>query len=367
MNEVVSILIPTWDNFQYLTGCLSSLIRNRANEGMFHVYVVNNGHPNSCDWVESPLVTVLQTGGENLGWEGGLKLGLEHAKGEFICFFNDDAYIPTTSKHWLQTMLQHFKDPKVAAVGPSSNVVMGMQNIFATVPIDVYYARFLIGFCMLVRRSALEKVGGVDDTLPGGDDLDLSIRFRDHGYKIVGDRTVFVYHHGFKTGERVHGTSDKTGGWNSYEFKEKTDFALIQKHGFRKWYECMMGVYKFDGELVDDVAIDIEGDKIRSLVQGEVVLDIGCGNNKTLPEAIGVDMIKKDAFIDTLTGSPVSQGDIQADVSKPLPLDEGSADTIIARHILEHMVDPISALRGWVKVLKPGANSLSRFLINPGI
>lgn len=356
MTEAVSIIIPSWNNYQYLAPCLSSLIRNRSTEGLQHIYVVNNGHPNSCDWVQSPYVTVLQTGGQNLGWESGLKLGLEKTKGEFVCFLNDDTYLPRFSKLWLQTMLQHFKDPKVAAVGPSSNVVMGMQNIFADVPYDIYPARFLIGLCMLVRRSALEDVGGVDDTLPGGDDLDLSIRFRYGGYKILGDRTVFVYHHGFKTGERVFGTSDKGGGWNSYEFKEKTDFALIRKHGFKKWAECMRGVYEFDGNITDSQTSlsDSEGEVIKQQAKGEIILDLGCGGNKTIPGAIGIDMVKRDEFIDTLTFGAKSQADIQADVSKELPLEDNHADTIIARHILEHMVDPISALKYWLRVLKPG-------------
>ncbi len=118
-----------------------------------------------------------------------------------------------------------------------------MQNIFATVPFRVYAARFLIGFCVLVRRSVLDKVGGIDNSLPGGDDLDLSMRLRSAGYKLIVDRDVFVFHHGFKTGNRVYGDVNEPGGWNSYEFLEKTNFALIRKHGFKAWYETMHGGY----------------------------------------------------------------------------------------------------------------------------
>lgn len=356
MNTIVDIIIPTWDNAQYLMPCLASLITNRGNEGLFHVYVVNNGHPESCNFIESPYITVLQTGGKNLGWEGGLKLGLEHSKAPFVCFLNDDTYIPYFSKHWLQNMLQHFKNPKVGAVGPASNVVMGMQNIFARVIADSYMARFLIGFCMLVRREALDKVGGVDDTLPGGDDLDLSIRLRDGGYKLVADRNVFIYHHGFKTGERVYGGADKSGGWNSYEFKEKTDFALIKKHGFRKWYECMQGIYQYDGEgnASEESWGDVETDEVKKYIKPGVIVELGCGSKKTVPDAIGLDMVKKDDFIDTLTYGAKSQADIVADVSKPLPLEENYADTVIARHILEHMVDPLTTLIQWGRIIKKG-------------
>lgn len=359
MNNLVDIIIPTWNNPQYLQGAITTLLQNSGTENLFHIYIVNNGHPNSCDWIgkDNKYVTVLQSGGENLGWEGGLKLGLEASTAPYVCFFNDDAAIPPSSRLWLNQLLAHFKDPKVAAVGPSSNVVMGMQNIFASnVPYTVYPARFLIGFCLLVDREKLMEVGGVDDTLPGGDDLDLSIRFRQAGYKILADRTVFVYHHGFKTGERVHGTADKTGGWNSYEFSERTDFALIKKHGFRNWYECKMGVYQFDEKWIPTnlPQDDIEGDMVREYIIGDKILDLGCGGKKTVENAIGVDMVATDETIETLSGNQKSQADIVADVSQKLPIEDGTIDTIIARHILEHMLDPLEVLENWKQLLKPG-------------
>jgi GT2 family glycosyltransferase/predicted SAM-dependent methyltransferase len=355
MGASVDIIIPTWDNPQYLQAALASLTGNRVTEGLFHIYVVNNGHPKSCDGINSPQVTVLQAG-ENLGWEGGLKLGLEHSKAPFVCFFNDDAFIPPSSRLWLNTLLQSFRDERVGAVGPASNVVMGFQNIFAAAPYHRFTTKFLIGFCMLVRRSALDEVGGVDDSLPGGDDLDLSIRLRNAGYKLIVDRDVFVFHHGFKTGERVHGTADKAGGWNSYEFKDATDHALIKKHGLRAWYETMMGAYKLpeENQNVVEEHENIEGEVIAARVSGETILDLGCGPRKTVPNAIGVDMVATDETIDSLGGSPASVADIQSDVSKPLPFEQGSVDTIIARHILEHLMDPITVMQQWGSVLKAG-------------
>lgn len=357
MSHLVDILVPTLDNYQYVSQALVSLVNNRSSEGLYHIYVVNNGHPRSCDWVSGPHITLINHGRGNIGWEGALKEGLALSKAPYVCFFNDDAFIPPSSRLWLNQLLQHFKDSKVGAVGPSSNVVMGMQNIFGTVPYTSFSSRFLIGFCLLVRRSALEEVGGVDASLPGGDDLDLSIRLRKAGYKLIVDRDVFVYHHGFKTGERIYGTPDKTGGWNSFDMTEKTNHALIRKHGFRWWWETMQGVWQFpeSNKTFQEEETDIEGKLIRERIDSTgTILDLGCGGNKTLPEAIGVDMIPTNDPIETLTGAPASQASITADVSAPLPFDDSSADTIIARHILEHMLDPITTVRQWVKVLKPG-------------
>ncbi len=357
-NEQVSIIIPSMDNIQYLRPCLLSLIETRQGDTTAHIYVVNNGHPNSCDWIDPQhkMITVLQTGGKNLGWEGALQLGLESTKAPFVVFLNDDTIFPYSSKGWLNVMLRHFYDPKVAAVGPTSNMVMGLQNMLAQTDLNVFTTTFLIGFCMLVRRSALEEVGGVDQTLPGGDDLDLSIRFRKAGYKILVDKHVFVFHYGSQTGNKLYGDHRIDGGWNSPTFTEKTNLALIKKHGFRWWWETIKGASQ-PPSCEYNFKKDTEGDLIRKKigsVKGLKVIDVGCGNLKTFKGSIGIDIVPKGEIVEQIGGNSPSQADIVADVSQPLPLEEESVDLLVSRHVLEHMMDPIQVFQNWLKVVKKG-------------
>jgi GT2 family glycosyltransferase len=236
----IGVLIPTWNNNEFLIPCLNSLLAPVTNEDLLHIYIVNNGDARNMDAIGHPCITILQQK-DNLGWEGGLKAGLEVSNEEFVVFCNDDILVPVPSLDWANTLLHHFSISEVGAVGPTSNFVMGAQGIFNNFPIatDVLQTNFLIGFFLMIRRSALDACGGVDDTLPGGDDLDLSIRLRKAGYKLLNDRNVFIYHHGARTGERVKGTSDTVGGWNSVQMMERTNFALIVKHGLRAYLECM--------------------------------------------------------------------------------------------------------------------------------
>ena len=350
--EEVAILIPTFNNQQFLEPCLRSLI-NTNTAFLYHIYVINNGHPNSCDFISPKLrrLTVLQTGGKNLGWEGGLKFAYEKTKSKFVMFMNDDTYVPQSSAFWMQNLLASFEDPKVGAVAPTTNVVMGSQNIFIPLTVGKIETNLLIGFCVLFKREALDKAGGIDDTLPGGDDLDYSIRLRKVGYKLICDRRVFVYHHGFQTGIRIKGEPTKVDGWNSYEMKEKTDTALIKKHGFREWYECLYAPYKVYETHPSE---DLEGNLIRKLVNPQAtILELGCGGKKTIKKAIGVDLYKKGDRIPSL-GETISVADVKADVSKELPFKDESFDFIIGRHILEHILDPIFAIKLWVSKLKKG-------------
>lgn len=350
MTPPITILIPTYNNFEYLHPCLSSILYG-SPKGLFRVIVVNNGHQDSCSWISKESgVEVLNTG-ENYGWEGGLKEGLKHTDSPFIIFMNDDTFVPPNQRYWMQNLIQHFRHDSVGAVGPSSNVVMGRQNIFHRSDETRFVSSYLIGFCLMVRREALEKAGGIDDSLPGGDDIDLSIRLQDAGYKLLVDKEVFIYHHGFKTGTRVHGDHTQAGGWNSIQFTEATNLALIKKHGFKKWFECLYDIRAKQEST--PIVKDIEGDMIRELIIGDKVLDLGCGGNKTVPHAVGVDMIPKGEVIDTLSNT-ISQADIVADITQALPFEPESYDTIIARHILEHVIDPIEVLTQWKKVLKSG-------------
>lgn len=344
----VDIIIPTYNNWDMLASCVSSILAARLAYPV-RILIVNNGHPDSLSMLSPhPSVEVIESGGKNLGWEGGLKEGLKRSTSEFVCFMNDDAFIPPSSMRWLSNLVSFFRFPEIGAVGPTSNVVMGTQNIWKQIAFPYVEVSYLIGFCVLLRRKALDEVGGVDDTLPGGDDLDVSIRLRSAGYKLICARDVFVYHHGFSTGNRLHGDAGKKNGWNSKEMSDRTNTAIIKKHGFRKWFECIMGLeYKSIQNYEDK-----EGDFIRPLVVGEKVLDLGCANNKTIPSSVGVDIVKKGEAIQNLNVR--SEADVTADVTKALPFDEGSQDTIIARHILEHCLDPIDALENWSRYLREG-------------
>lgn len=346
----LDIIIPTYDNLEYLIPCVNSILVHTALTDYMRIIVVNNGSPDvKKHMTENEQVLFVQAD-KNLGWEGGLKLGLEHSQAPFVCFMNDDTFVPFSSHHWLNFMLQLFQDQSVAAVGPTTNVVMGNQNIFfGNNTADPYpEVTYLIGYCMVVRRSYLDQVGGVDDTLPGGDDFDLCIRLRKAGHRLRIARPAFVYHHGFKTGIKVRGSPERPGGWNSREMTERTNTALIQKHGFRTWLETLRGVIPpSEGKTPGQT----EADVVRKFLKGEKLVELGCGGAKVEDSAIGVDRIAPGETIPHMNHVK-SVADIQADVSQSLPFPDGEFDTVIARHILEHCADPIATIGHWIRIMK---------------
>lgn len=350
MKKLFSVILPTWNNPQFLTPCINSIIRTDILSGLGEIIIVNNGkQPIEKEFGHIKGITILNPG-ENLGWEGGLALGLKHSQTDYVCFQNDDTYIPPACKDFYKQLLYPFSNTNVAAVGPATTTAAGWHSIYRNDPLtrrtEVSY---LIFFTAMLYRPYMEAVGGVDINCPGGDDIDLSIRLRKAGHHLVVNPSAFLIHHGFKSGERLRGDSSTPGGWNSLDMRDTTNAYLIKKHGFKTFFDTTQGL-----TLVSDVALeDKEGRIVRQMVEGQKVLELGCGGQKTVEHAVGVDISPKDEHIPYLHGD-VSVADIIADVSKELPIAPLSQDTVIARHILEHCVDTVKTLRYWNKVLKIG-------------
>lgn len=345
----LDIIVPTWNNPEFLNPCVDSIIRTGILHSDARLLIVNNGTQNIkglCGHL--PNIEILEPG-RNLGWEGGLAYAIERSDAKFLCFQNDDTFIPKASIQIYQRMLIPFIDRTVAAVGPVTTVAAGLQSIYhPNSPRFSSQASFLIFFTVMVRRAHLDEVGGIDATLPGGDDFDLSIRFRSAGKKLVIEPDAFLIHHGFKTGTRLRGDHTTTGGWNSVDMQERTNTALIRKHGFKTFFNAFQPIAQATGVE----SVDLEGDLVKTLVLGENVLELGCGGKKTVERAIGVDHTERGSECSHLAAKSVAE--IQADVQKRLPLPDNSQDCLIARHILEHCIDLIETLDNWNRVLKIG-------------
>lgn len=74
-----------------------------------------------------------------------------------------------------------------------------------------------------------------------------------------------------------------------------------------------------------------------------VVLELGCGPHKRIPDAIGIDALDFDGV------------DVVADLNRGLGfIPDSSIDEIHSYHFLEHLDDLSSLMREVHRVLKPG-------------
>ena len=283
----------------------------------------------------------------NLGWMGALNVGLDKVESPYLCCMNDDVvFIPWDMGFW-RRLMHSFRRDNVGAVGPCSNFVMGRQNLNAHDVPPSFISNYLIGFCMAARTQVIKDIDGWDEELPGGDDLDISIRIRQAGYKMVVNRAAYLHHIGQQTGPRA-GRAD----WNSQDHQEATNNALIRKHGVRAWYETYSGGVSDIREMLP--SMDDEQNHIQAWLRrfdGGKGLNLGSGH-RDLGSGLNIDIARPG---ETGAGGRKLEGatpDITAD-ALDLPVADHSLDYITAVHLFEHLLDPLEVLEEWKRALKP--------------
>ncbi|HEX8927889.1 MAG TPA: glycosyltransferase family 2 protein, partial [Actinomycetota bacterium] len=142
--------------------------------------------------------------------------------GEHVLLLNDD--VVPIEPGWLDAMAAHLADPAVGAVGAKllypggavqhGGVIMGMGGLcdhanrhldgdapgYAWRAVLAQELSAVTGACMLVRRRALERVGGLDEEYPSAfNDVDLCLRLREAGYSVVFAPEALLHHHELRT------------------------------------------------------------------------------------------------------------------------------------------------------------------------
>jgi len=240
-----SVIIVTYNSVPSISACLDSVLQHTLGA---EVIVVDNASTDETHAILSEykdrVTSILND--ENKGFSYACNQGIRASKGEYIILLNPDTIV---TPMWADRMIDHFK-PGVGAVGPLSNYVAALQrlDLYLREPLpaemeindfndlaEKLYKRncgkgretkLLMGFCKVLSRKVLDEVGLLDEDLfLGNDDLELSWRLRQHGYRLLIATDTFVYHEGqmsFKSQEAS--TCDLT--------QESTDrlFAKLEAH-----------------------------------------------------------------------------------------------------------------------------------------
>lgn len=355
MEPLLTVQIPTFRNIQQLCATIATLMG--YHDYPMQVRIINNdGTPEGEEEIDkivardtSDMLEVIHAK-SNLGWMGAHNLALKTCTTPYVCLLNDDVFFLPGNPAFFRTLTHWFKDPDVGAVGPISNFAMGTQNMFnIDVPI-IAQTTLLIGFCCAMRTQLIKDIGGLDESLPGGDDLDWSIRIRDAGYKLMLDKSLFVYHHGQQTGHKVHGAY-----WDSQQHQDRTNNALIRKHGVAKWYDCVKATYTRYGPPLEELFIETTWyeEHVKRHV-GEKGMNLGCGH-APIEGVPGLDLARQG---EKGAGGRRASGailDVTGDATD-LPIPDNTLDYLCAAHILEHTLDPLATLEEWSRVLKPGGS-----------
>lgn len=235
---LVSIIVLNWNNLPYLRRCVGSVFAHTRPP--FELIIVDNGSTDGSRRYLKALVrqhrnvkVVLNP--SNIGAPAGRNCGLALAEGDFLAFLDSDTVV---TNGWLERLLRWMEiDPTLGMVGPCSNFASGQQ-------IEVDYRNLkemhefaqrwcerncgsgletsaLISFCVLMRRSVIEAIGGMDARfgLIMHEDIDHSLRARVAGFRCWLALDAFVHHYGNRTSGRLGVERMMDAAWP--RFKEK--------------------------------------------------------------------------------------------------------------------------------------------------
>ncbi len=197
-----SFIVVTHARSRWLPGALDS-IRCQTLKDREVVVVVNGPDPETeqvlCALGPEVRTTVLD---DNYGVGGGRNAGIALARGEFLFFLDDDAELLDPDA--AERALEHFeRDPDVSVVG--FLVLNGTRGAVERrcipfrdkrLPPEVTAACYFAGGACVIRRRIFTRVGLYDESLfYTGEEIDLSYRLLEAGFRILFDPSVAVIHH----------------------------------------------------------------------------------------------------------------------------------------------------------------------------
>jgi glycosyltransferase involved in cell wall biosynthesis len=199
----ISIIMPCYNAANTIQGAIDS-IRNQILRDWELIIVDDGSSDNSVAMIRSIAEPRLRLFVQaNQGSASARNHGLRHARGHYIAFLDaDDSWDPGFLEKML-TALDPHHDAVLAYCGwQNLGVEGGRGKPFIPpdyAPLD--RSEILLGGCrwpihgVLVRRDAIEKAGGFDESLKASVDYDLWLRVAPQGKWIRVPEVLAYYHH----------------------------------------------------------------------------------------------------------------------------------------------------------------------------
>jgi len=218
-------IIPVWNQLELTTKCIEALAKNTRYP--YRLILIDNGSDADTKRYLENTVTQMRAGGardlidaivirneENAGFVKAANQGMKISDAPYVCVLNNDT-IPAAG--WLEEMVEFAeRHEDIGLINPQCNG-------HGTMAIDDY-AKVLAkerdaymemnqcqGFCMLIKRALIKKIGFFDESfgMGGFDDTDYSMRAHRAGFRCASMKAAYVYH-------RLHGSFDVSGDRESW-------------------------------------------------------------------------------------------------------------------------------------------------------
>ena len=256
INLTISVIIVNYNSRLLLEKCLHS-VENAAKDILHEIIVVDNqSSDGSCDYLSYlfPHIKIIFND-KNLGFAKACNQGLKIAAGSNVLFLNPDTLLKENSISDCLSFLEKNSDAGAVGVRMLDNAgnflkeskrgmptpaasfykLFGLSSLFPRSAIFAKYymghlaeeennsVEVLSGAFMMIKKEVLEKTGGFDESFfMYGEDIDLSIRISNAGYKNYYLGTTSIIH--------------KKGGSTHYDYNHLQHFYGAMVLFVKKYY-----------------------------------------------------------------------------------------------------------------------------------
>lgn len=216
MEVKCDLILLSWNNLEILKQCVDSILR--CTRIPARLIIVDNGstEPGLSDYLPSlkgndTIEVRVILNSVNEGFAKGMNKGIAASSAPYICLLNNDILV---IGGWLEEMIKvAAENPVIGIVNPSSNnfgLRFGRDTTLEEFAgaLKGQSGRWVemnscIGFCMLIKREVVGKIGRLDESYGYAyfEDTDFSRRAQAAGYKCAMAKGCYVYHAEGKSGK----------------------------------------------------------------------------------------------------------------------------------------------------------------------
>ncbi|MBI2040304.1 glycosyltransferase family 2 protein [Candidatus Microgenomates bacterium] len=242
---LVSIIIPTKDNFYYLNSCLE-LILTKTSYPNYQLIIVDGGSKDKKIWDLYKVIqkkhqkTKIIKWTQDFNFSSVCNFGERFSDGEYLLFLNDDTQIK--SNDWIESMLEHAQREEVGSVGVKllfpnnriqhAGIVLGIAGglvrkgvaghpfkNFYDKKINAGYSKIVDAIrncsavtaaCLMISKDKFRKVGGFDPKFKiAFNDVDFGLRILEKDLlNLYTPFTVLFHHESVSVGKVGEGNRD---------------------------------------------------------------------------------------------------------------------------------------------------------------
>jgi glycosyltransferase involved in cell wall biosynthesis len=220
---LVSLLIPTRNQFDFLSRCISSILEKTTYQN-YEIIVIDNqsSGKRTLNYLESiqkkENIRVLEFD-RPFNFSAINNYGAAKARGHIIGLINND--IEVISPDWLTEMVAHACRPEIGCVGAKlyyssgliqhAGVILGIGGVaghshkYFPNKSTGYFSRLILtqnlsavtGACLVVRKSLYDAVGGLNEKnlSIAFNDVDFCLKVQEIGYRNLWTPFAELYHH----------------------------------------------------------------------------------------------------------------------------------------------------------------------------